>query len=88
MMPLPRELGTERLLMYFRALPLLWITLALWATATPSAMACSAMAWDGQAKAKEGSRLEGLQLGELLYGTGADPKDHLGKIVLVNIGGG
>jgi len=43
---------------------------------------------DGQAQAVPGARLAGLQIGTVLHGSDFDPEDHLGEVVVVNIGGG
>ena len=42
---------------------------------------------EGQATAKPGTKLFGLQPGESLYGPAFDNEQHLGKVVVVNMGG-
>ncbi|MEM7165164.1 MAG: hypothetical protein AAF581_06840 [Planctomycetota bacterium] len=43
---------------------------------------------EGQAQAAAGSRIADLQLGHVLFGPTEAPAELLGKVVVVNIGGG
>lgn len=41
-----------------------------------------------QATVRPGARLSQLHAGQHVYGSRFDPREHLGEIVVVNIGGG
>ena len=64
------------------------VILALGITTSVIAASSHPLRAEGRATARPGTRLEGLQLGQHLYGTAFDPQQHLGKVVVVNIGGG
>ena len=64
---------------------LLTLSLAV-AAAAMTALAGSARSID-QATARPGARLEKLNAGQHSFGSAFDPKEHLGEIVVINIGG-
>ncbi len=70
-----------------RASRLYRVVLTLGLATSVIAASCHPLRAEGQATAEPGTRLEGLQLGEYLYGPAFDPQQHLGKVVVFNMGG-